>query len=111
MCIFTRESFRNSTIAPCNVISVHHSPVDTQLWTLEDANNPLRLKDLSRKKRKTMLLKIQECTLPVVSILIYRSRNKSPDSRSKIICGAFLYTMCDIRIRRVHVLFKQSRGI
>lgn len=89
MCIFTRESFRNATIAPCNVISVHHSPVDTQLWTLEDANNPLRLKDLSRKKRKTM--KIRECTLPVVSILIYRSRNKSPGSRTNYLWCLLIY--------------------
>lgn len=48
-----------------------------------------------------MLLKTRECTLSVISILIYRSRDKSPDFRSKIICGVFLYTMCDIRIRRI----------
>lgn len=43
MCIFMRESFKNATVAPCSVTPVQYSPVDTQLWTLEDANNSLHV--------------------------------------------------------------------
>lgn len=40
---FYRKLFRNATIALCSVTPVQYSPVDTQLWTLEDANNPLHV--------------------------------------------------------------------